>query len=113
MNREKTTLASLRNIEWRTVKTETNKLNQVLPYMSTNNVAELNGLIYAGAKLACEKIGMPQKARRKIKTRVGNSTGNTDKKSTKTDRNDITMERHWNMLEQKGKSNIRKNNNTT
>ena len=26
---EKTTLASLRNIEWRTVKTETNKINQV------------------------------------------------------------------------------------
>ena len=31
MRSEKTTLLSLRNIEWRTVNTETNKINQVLP----------------------------------------------------------------------------------
>ena len=30
MNGEKITLPSLRNIEWRTLKTETNKINQVL-----------------------------------------------------------------------------------
>ena len=61
MNSEKTTLLSLRNIEWRTVKTETNKINKVLPYISTNNITELNELIYAGAKLVCEKIGIPSK----------------------------------------------------
>ena len=33
MNREKTNLPSLRNIEWMTVKTETNKINQVIPYI--------------------------------------------------------------------------------
>ena len=38
MNSEKTTLPSLRNIEWRTLKTETNKINQILPYISTNNI---------------------------------------------------------------------------
>ena len=57
MNSEKTTLQSLKNIEWRTLKTEMNKINQILPYISTNNIIELNELIYAGAKLVCEKIG--------------------------------------------------------
>ena len=37
MNGEKTTLPSLRNIEWCTVKPETEKNNQVLTYISTNN----------------------------------------------------------------------------
>ena len=50
LNSEKTTLPSLRNIEWRTVKAETNKVNQVLTYVSTNNITELNELIYVGAK---------------------------------------------------------------
>ena len=59
MNREKITLPSLRNIKWRTVKTETNKINQVLPYISTNNITELNEVINAGAKLVCEKIEIP------------------------------------------------------
>ena len=62
MNSEKTTLPSLRNIECWIVKTETNKINRVLPYISTNNITELNKLIYAGAKLACEKIGIPSKS---------------------------------------------------
>ena len=65
MNGEKTTVPSLRNIEWRTVKTETNKINQVLPYKATNNITELNELIYAGAKLVCEKIGIPTKSTKK------------------------------------------------
>ena len=62
MNREKITLPSLRNIEWRIVRAETNKVNQVLAYISTNNTTELNELIYAGAKLVCEKIGIPSKS---------------------------------------------------
>ena len=61
LNSEKTTLLSLRNIEWRIVKAETNKVNQVLTCISTNNLTELNELIYAGAKLVCEKIGIPSK----------------------------------------------------
>ena len=65
MNEEKTTLPSLRNIEWRTFKTETKKQKQVLPYISTNNITELNKLIYAGAKLVCEKIGIPRKCTKK------------------------------------------------
>ena len=64
---EKTTLPSLRNIKWRTVKTEPNKISQVLPYISKNNMTELNELIYAAAKLVLRKIGSPQKARKKSK----------------------------------------------
>ena len=56
MNGEKTTLLSLRNIEWRTVKSETNKINQVLPYISMNNITELDELIYTRAKMICEKL---------------------------------------------------------
>ena len=33
MNEQKTTLPSLRNIEWRTIKMETGKINQVLTYI--------------------------------------------------------------------------------
>ena len=48
MNSEKTNLPSLRNIEWRSLKTETNKINQMLPYITTNDKTELNELTYAG-----------------------------------------------------------------
>ena len=79
MNSEKTTLSSLGNIEWKTVKRETIKLNQVLHYISTNNITELNELINTGANLVVEKLGYLKK-HTKIKTRMGNSTGNADKK---------------------------------
>ena len=46
-----------------------------------NNITELIELIHEGAKLVCDKIGIPQKAWRKIKTRMGNSTGNSYKKN--------------------------------
>ena len=65
MNSEKTTLPSLRNIEWRTVKTETNKINQAQPYISTNNITELNELIDARKKLVFEKIRIPSKSAKK------------------------------------------------
>ena len=65
MNSVKTTLPSLRNLEWRTLKTETNKINKMLPYISTNNISELNDLINAGAKFVCEKSGVPSKSTKK------------------------------------------------
>ena len=79
MNNEKITLPSLRNMEWRTVKAETNDVNQELTYISTNNITEFNELIYTRAKLVLKKIGILQKARKKIKTRMGSSTRNEDK----------------------------------
>ena len=93
MNREKTTLPSLGNTEWRTVKRDTNKINQVLPYISMNNIIELNEPINAGAKLVCEKIEISSKSMKKNQTLMGNSTGNVDIKSTKTGQNDKTKER--------------------
>ena len=71
MGSEKTGLPSLRNIEWRTIKTETNKINQVLPYISTNYIAELNELIYSGAKLVGEEIGIPSKSKKKNQNQDG------------------------------------------
>ena len=98
MGNKKTTLPSLRNIEWRIVKTETNKIKQVVPYISTNNITELNEIIYAGAKLVCEKIRIPSKStKKKIRTKMVNPIGNAYKKSTKTGQNDKTKERRWNM----------------
>ena len=65
MNSEKTILPSLRNIEWKTLKIETNKINHILPYIPTNNITELNELIYTGSKLVCENIGIPSKSTKK------------------------------------------------
>ena len=112
MNSEKTTLPSLRNIEWRTLKTETNKINQILPYISTNNITELNGLIYTGSKLECENWGPLKKHEETVKTRMRNSTGNPNKKSTETGQNGKT-ERSWNIWEKNAKDNTRKKNSTT
>ena len=44
---------------------------------------------------------------------MGNSTGNANKNSAKTGQNDKTKARRWNLKEQKGKGNTRKNGNTT
>ena len=71
MNIEKTTLPSLSYIEWRTVKTTTNRINQVSPYISTSNIAELNKLIYAGAKLVNENIRIPSKSTKKNQNQDG------------------------------------------
>ena len=65
MNGENTTLPSLRNVEWKRAKTETEKLNHVLTYISTNNITELNELIYKGVKLVWEKIGILSKSTKK------------------------------------------------
>ena len=60
VSEKKTTLPSLRNQDWRKVKSETEKVN-LLTNILTNDVTGLNDLIYAGAKLVCEKISVPLK----------------------------------------------------
>ena len=45
MSENKTTLPSLRNQDWKTVKTENEKINELLTNMSMNNIAVLNELI--------------------------------------------------------------------
>ena len=114
MSSEKITLPSLRNIEWRIVKAETNKVNHVLAYISTNNITELNELIYAGEKLVGKKIGIPSKStKEKSKPGWEFQQETQIKKSAKTDKNDKTKERRWNNSEQKRKDNTGKTYNTS
>ena len=95
MNSEKTILPSLRNIEWKTLKIETNKIKNILPYIPTNNITGLNELIYAGAKLVCENIGIPSKSTKKQqKPGWEIKLESQIKKTTKTSPND--QERRWN-----------------
>ena len=44
MNSEKTILPSLRNVEWKTLKKEMNKINHILPYIPTNNITRVKGI---------------------------------------------------------------------
>ena len=61
-------------------------------------ITKLDELIYARAKLVCEKIGIPlKKHEEKIKTSMGISTGSADKKSGKTGQNYKAKERRLNM----------------
>ena len=85
----------LRNIEWKTLKIETNKINHILPYIPTNNITELND-INAGAKLICENIGIPSKSRKK-QQKLGweiRLESQIKKQTTKTIPNN--EERRWN-----------------
>ena len=66
------------------------------------NITDFNELIYAGAKLVCEKIGVSLKKKKheqQIKTWMGNSTGNSDKKFTTTSKNDKLKEKCWDKKE--------------
>ena len=59
MSEKKTTLPSLRNHDWKILKSETKKINTLLTHISTYNILQLNELIYA--KLVCDKINVPRK----------------------------------------------------
>ena len=61
MSEKKPTLPFLRNQDRKTVKVETEKINELFTHISTNNITKLNELIYIGAKFVCEKIGLPLK----------------------------------------------------
>ena len=117
MNGEKTTLPSLRNIEWRTVKTETNKINQVLPYISTNRIKWTN--LCRGEISLWENWDPLKKHEEKIKTRRGNSTRNTDKNLRKQAKMIKQRKNAETCRDKKEKTKIKiqlekiKNNNTT
>ena len=67
---------------------EMNKINQILPYIATNNITELNKLIYPGAKLVCEKIGISSKSTKKqLKPGWEIRLETQIKKNTKTSQN--------------------------
>ena len=54
---EKSRTLSLRKQDWKKVKVKIKKVNKLLKNISTDNITELNKLIYAGAKLISDKIG--------------------------------------------------------
>ena len=55
MSENTTKLPSLRNQEWKTIKAETEKINELFTHISTSNVTELNELIHARVKLVRDK----------------------------------------------------------
>ena len=85
MSEKNTALLSLRNQNWRTVKLETEKVNDWLTNIPTNDI---NDLTYAEAKFASEKNrGLLDDHRQKVKTRVGSQTWIAHKKTTATSKN--------------------------
>ena len=80
MTENKITLLSLRNQDYKKVKVENEKVNKSLLNIPTDNITELNELIYAGAKLACNKIGVPQmNSKQKYKIWMGFKARRTGK----------------------------------
>ena len=78
ISEKKTTLPSFSIHEWRTVKLKTGKINDLLTNIPTNNIKELNDLIYAGAKLVCRNVGSAKDHKQKVKSLMGNQVGNVD-----------------------------------
>ena len=72
MSEKRTTLPSLRNQNRKTVKVETEKINELLTNISTKNITELNELIYAVVKLVWKNRGSPKEHDQKVKTWMGN-----------------------------------------
>ena len=85
MSEKKTSLLSLSG-----TRSETEKVNDLLTNIPTNNITDLNDLIYAGAKLVCEKSGSPEDHRQKVKTRVGTQIRFADEKTKTTSKNTKT-----------------------
>ena len=59
LSEKKTTLPSLRNLDWKNVMIETEKVIKLLANILKRNATQLNELIYAGTKLTCDKIRVP------------------------------------------------------
>ena len=79
MSSEKTILPSWRNIEWKTLKIETEKINHILPYIPTNNITNL-----CRSKIILWENWDPLKKHEEtVKIGMGNSTGNANKKKTR------------------------------
>ena len=65
--------------------------NDLWTNIPTNDITELNDLIYAGAKLVSKKNQGPfEDLRQKVKTRVGTQTWITDKETTTRSKNTKT-----------------------
>ena len=58
---KKTTFSSLKNQNRKNVNGETKKVNKLLSNILTDNITELNKLIYTRAKLVGDKVDIPQR----------------------------------------------------
>ena len=58
MTENKITLSFIRNQVQKKYKVETENIDKLLPNITTDNITELIQLIYAGMKLARDKIGV-------------------------------------------------------
>ena len=63
MTETKTELPSLRSQNRKKLKVETKKINKLLRNIPTDNITELNELIYTKAKLVCNKICVSRRNR--------------------------------------------------
>ena len=82
-----TTLPSLGNQDWTTVKVEIKKPNELLTHISTKKYHRIKRTNLCKSEMNLwENQGSPKKHEQKLKTWMGNSTGNADKKSTTTSR---------------------------
>ena len=89
MSSEKTILQSLRDIEWKTLKIETNKINHIQPYIPTDNINGAKWTNLGRYKISLWENWDPLKKQEEtVKTGMGNSTGNANKKNMKTSQND-------------------------
>ena len=79
LSEQKTTLLSLRNRDWKKIKVETRKVNNELQHIPTENITELNELIYAGAILFSDKIVTLER----IRIQIQNQEENEDRMSYK------------------------------
>ena len=66
-SRTREALPSLKTCDKRTVLTETNKVNSVAKYITTSNITECNGLLYAVAFVVSERLGKIGKGKGKTK----------------------------------------------
>ena len=89
MSEKNSRLPRLINQNWKILKTETERINKLLTHIAMNH-SELNEIIYTGAKLDYEKIGILVKNTNKKSKRGWKIRLDPQKKSTATSNNDNT-----------------------
>ena len=72
MTEKNTTSPPPWNQDWKNSESKTENVNKLSKITRTGHISRINELIYAGAKLVCEKIGIRKGTRKKNKTLVGN-----------------------------------------
>ena len=64
---ERKVLLPLRNQDWKKVKLVTEEVNKLHKLISTDDITEVNNLIYAGVKIIIVKLGIQIRDEKKSK----------------------------------------------